>query len=226
MKTFKQHLMERDTLGANPVTTDAYHGSGHHFTNFDQAKSRVPNDHMGGGVGYFTSDHGVAKTYAKAASKKTGTPHIYHTTLKMKNVFDVDHTFTGTKLKHVLPDEKHHEDFARGAGMLPFGSNKHKVMSDLKSGNASISGHQVFKGLSRGNVNTSTAREHLMKKGYDGLRYNGGDNMGAKKHDVYIPYHQHSISINNVEKPDQPKSVPPVGSIGSVKPDVAQHANV
>lgn len=192
MLTFLEFIAEK----TGETTVNLYHGAGARFDKFDSKHNRVANDHMGGGVGYFTDDHEVAKTYARDASKrKNGSqPFVYHTTVNMKNVFDVDHEFTGHKLKHVLPDD--HEEFARGAGLLNYGSDKYKVLSDLKSGNAKLTGHQVFKGLSRGNVNTAKAREHLKSKGYDGLRYNGGDNMNQKKHNVYIPYHDDAIKIN------------------------------
>lgn len=187
----------------NAVEVDAYHGSGHKFDKFDQDKARIRNDHMGGGVGYFTSDHGVAKTYAKSMARtaKTNTPHIYHTKLKMKNVFDVDHDFDGDKLKHVLPDDhREHEQFARSAGLMKPGEDKHKVLSDLRDGKTKLKGHQVFKGLSQGNTQTAKARQHLMKKGYDGMRYNGGENMDAKRHDVYMPYKANSIEIKHREE--------------------------
>lgn len=209
MITFKEFITERQTSKIetdphiNPVEVDVYHGSGSKFNGFDQSKARIRNDHMGGGVGYFTDNHSVAKTYAKsmAKSQKTNTPYIYHTKLKMNKVFDVDHEFTGDKLKHILPHEKEHEDFARGAGLLKLGDDKHKVLSNLRSGNVKLSGHQVFKGLSKGNVNTAKARSHLMSKGYDGMRYNGGENMNMDtKHNVYMPYNSDSIKINKITK--------------------------
>jgi ADP-Ribosyltransferase in polyvalent proteins len=190
MKRFIEYIAEE---------IEAYHGSGGRFSKFSADHARVANDHMGGGVGYFTSDKDVSKTYARSMAKTTkGEPHIYHTTLHMKNVFDVDHEFTGDKLKNILPDD--HEAFARGAGLLNYGSDKYKVLNDIKSGKAKLSGMQVFKGLSKGNTQTAKAREHLKSKGYDGLRYNGGDNMNTKRHDVYIPYHPDSITINKVTK--------------------------
>ncbi|MDR3503048.1 MAG: hypothetical protein P4L79_10760 [Legionella sp.] len=183
----------------NPVNVNVYHGSGQVFDKFDQSKSRIENDHMGGGVGYFTSNPDVAKTYAKSMARKSNTePQVYHTNLKMKNVFDVDHEFTGDKLKHVLPDD--HEGFARGAGLMKVGGDKYKTLNDLKDGKLNLKGHEVFKGLSRGGVNTAGARQHLIKKGYDGMRYNGGVNMDmATKHDVYMPYNANSITIKKRE---------------------------
>lgn len=185
----------------NSISADLYHGSGKKFDKFSPLHARVKNDYYGGGVGYFTGSKEVAKTYAKSSAKtsKTQTPYIYHTSVKMNNVFDVDHKFSGDKLKHVLPHESEHESFARGAGLLKAGSDRAKALSDLKSGKTELSGHQVFKGLSRGGVFTAKAKEHLESKGYDGLRYNGGDNMNAEtKHDVYIPYKHDSIKINKV----------------------------
>lgn len=196
-------ITEESEHSHNPVEVNVYHGSGHHFTEFSQKHAKLPNDHMGGGIGYFTDHHDMAKSYAKARSKdaKTHTPYVYHTKLKMHNVFDVDHHFHGKKLTHILPDEKHHEHFARGAGLLPAGSDKYRVLAKLKTGDVKLTGHQVWKGLSHGNVDTAKARDHLVKKGYDGLRYNGGENIGgATKHNVYIPYNKNSIHINKVKK--------------------------
>jgi len=200
MLSFKQFIIEEQHT--NPVEVDAYHGSGKKFSKFEQRHARIQHDHMGGGVGYFTSDKHVGMSYAKHMAKyhKTDTPYLYHTKLKMHNVFDVDHHFHGDKLKHVLPDEKHHEDFARGAGLLKLGTDKYDVLSKLKHGHVKLSGHDVFRGLERAHGGTGNAREHLIKKGYDGLRYNGGENMQTKKHDVYIPYKADSIHINKVSR--------------------------
>lgn len=202
MLSFKDYYFILES--GNAVDVDVYHGSGHKFDQFDQNKARIRNDHMGGGVGYFTSHPEVAKTYAKSMARtaKTGTPYVYKTNLKMNNVFDVDHDFSGDKLKHVLPDKKeHHEQFARSAGLLPYGADKHKVLNDLRSGSTKLKGHQVFKGLSKGGVDTAHARQHLINKGYDGLRYNGGENMNmATKHDVYMPYNTKSIKIHSSEQ--------------------------
>lgn len=192
----------------NPVNVDVYHGSGSHFSKFDQKNARIPNDFMGGGIAYFTDHKDVAKTYASSMAKRAtknkesdAHPRLYHTTLKMNNVFDVDHKFSGDKLKNVLPDEKDHESFARGAGLMKLGVDRHKVLANLKDGNVELTGHQVFKGLSRGGIDTAKARDHLISKGYDGLRYNGGVNMDmTTKHNVYIPYHADSITINRRTK--------------------------
>lgn len=204
MKSFRRYLNLLEEIEANPVTVDAYHGSGKLFNKFDQKQARIPNDHMGGGIAYFTDNHDVSKTYAKsmARSQNTNTPHVYHTTLTMKNVFDVDHPFTGDKLKHVLPeDHREHETFARGAGLLKLGGeDKHTVLDKLRNGKMTLSGSQVFKGLSRGGVDTAKARNHLISKGYDGIRYNGGENMDATRHNVYMPYNADAIKIRKITK--------------------------
>lgn len=204
MKTFKQFTeqVQSKLEDTNPVEIDAHHGSGTpDITEFKQEHARVLNDHYGGGVAYFTNKRHIAHKYAKAMSKKTGTPTVYSAKLKMNNVFDVDHEYTGDKLKHVLPDdEREHEAFARSAGLMSPGTDKYKVLSDLKKGNTKLTGKQVFYGLSRGGVNTAKAREHLKKKGFDGLRYNGGENMGEERHDVYMPYNANSIEIKGKEK--------------------------
>jgi len=204
MKSFKYFINEAKKLkfAANPVNINAFHGSGRLFDKFDQGQARLQNDYYGGGVGYFTDNKNVAGTYARnmARSQKTNTPHVYNTSLSMNNVFDVDHQFSGDKLKHILPHPKDHENFARSAGLLTAdGPDKYTVLARLASGNMSLSGDQVFKGLSNGMTNTAKARNHLMRKGYDGLRYNGGVNMDSEPHNVYIPYNANSININGVE---------------------------
>lgn len=190
------------TTQRNPVVIDAYHGSGRLFRKFEQRHARIPNDYFGGGIAYFTDDLGVAKTYARsmASSQGTKTPHIYYTRLTMRNVFDVDDEFSGPSLKNVLPDnEKEYEMFARGAGLLRLGVDRYQVLADLKSGNVRLSGKQVFFGLSNGGINTAKARDHLIRKGYDGIRYNGGENMNmAVRHNVFIPYDANSVQIKKI----------------------------
>lgn len=172
-----------------------YHGSGSKFDKFDQNKARITNDFYGGGVAYFTDNLGVAKTYAKSMARKTNDePRIYTVKLTMSKVFDVDDIFSGKDLVNILPKDV--EDFARGAGLLGLNSDKYMVLSNLKSGNMKLSGDQVFKGLSKGMNATAKARDHLISKGYDGLRYNGGVNMGmATKHSVYLSYDAKDIEI-------------------------------
>ena len=206
MLNFKTFMTEAinvskgDPALMNPVNTFAYHGTDKNFDKFNQGAARIVNDHMGGGVGYFTSNPDVAKTYARSMARKneSNNPQLYHTNLNMKNVFDVDHDFTGDKLKHVLPSDV--EGFARGAGLLKVGQDKYTTLNKLRDGELNLKGHEVFKGLSRGGVDTARAREHLISKGYDGMRYNGGLNMNMDtRHDVYMPYHPDAITINKRE---------------------------
>jgi hypothetical protein len=43
---------------------------------------------------------------------------------------------------------------------------------------------------------TAVARQHLISKGFDGLRYNGGLNMNMQdKHHVYLAYNPRDITI-------------------------------
>jgi hypothetical protein len=64
-----------------------------------------------------------------------------------------------------------------------------------------LTGDQVFKGLSKGMNRTADARDYLMSKGYDGLRYNGGVNMDmATKHNVYLIYNVKNVKMVNKEK--------------------------
>lgn len=186
---------------ANPVSITAYHGSSKLFKVFDQRYARILNDYMGGGIAYFTTDLDVAKTYAKSMAKTTGTgtEFIYTVQLTMKNVFDVDHEFTGADLVSLLPADI--EQFARGSGMLKYGVDRVKAIMDLKSGKLSMSGERVFKGLSQGGVNTAKARDALIAHGFDALRYNGGANMNmTTRHDVFIPYDANDITISKISK--------------------------
>lgn len=177
----------------------AYHGTNAKFKQFEQSKSRIPNDYYGGGVAYFTVNKSVAITYAQSMVRKyKGQVYIYEVNLKMKNVFDVDHKFTGKELTKFFSD-KEAEDFARGAGLLKAGADKYTVLGKLKSGDLSLTGDEVFKGLSRGMVNTAKARQKLIDLDYDGLRYNGGKNMQmATEHDVYLAYDAGDIQIKKI----------------------------
>lgn len=172
-----------------------YHGSGSRFSKFEQSKARIANDFYGGGTAYFTDDLGVGITYAKSMAKTTkGDPVVYTVKVKFKKLFDVDDVFTGKDLIDILPLEV--EDFARGAGLLGMKSDKYQVIANLQMGKLKLTGDEVFKGLSKGMNTTAKAREYLISKGYDGLRYNGGVNMNmAKKHNVYLSYNANNIEI-------------------------------
>lgn len=185
----------------NHVYLTAYHGSNSIFDKFDQSKARIANDFYGGGVAYFTDDHGVGKQYAKAMSKKGGVPTVYKVSLRFSNLFDVDHQFTGDDLTKLIGTAHSDIDaFARGAGMLKPGVDQYAIKAELKNGTTSLSGDQVFRGLSRGMVNTAAARAKLINVGYDGLRYNGGLNMNAAtKHNVYLAYFANDIRIISKE---------------------------
>jgi hypothetical protein len=182
-------LIERST------NIKAYHGSNSVFDKFDQNKSRIINDFYGGGVAYFTDNTKVAITYAQSMSRKSGKPIVYEVNLNFKKLFDVDDTFTGKELIKFV-ETYDAELFARGAGLMGPRDDKYLVVAKLKKGDYKLSGEQVFRGLSRGMNQTAKAREILIKLGYDGLRYNGGVNMGmATKHSVYLAYDSKSITI-------------------------------
>jgi hypothetical protein len=173
-----------------------YHGTNARFDKFDQRKSRIVNDNYGGGVAYFTDALNLAITYAKnMAKKQSGDPLIYSVELKLKKLFDVDHEFTGKELVDILPADVN--DFARGAGLLRLNSNEYKVISDLKSGTTKLTGEQVYRGLSKGNTQTAKARDHLIEKGYDGLRYNM---PVTPKQSVYLAYDANDIKITKRQK--------------------------
>lgn len=191
-------LLEEIQKPKNPVHVNVFHGSGRKFDHFDQRLARLKNDFFGGGVGYFTDNKDIAKSYARAMSKETRTPYLYYITLTMKNVFDVDHEFTGPLLTKLVSDN--FEGFARGSGLLTVNVDKYTLLAKLQSGSIALKGDKVFKGLSKGMVDTALARDILIKNGYDGLRYNGGMNMQqATQHNVYIPYNATSIKIDKIE---------------------------
>jgi len=171
----------------------AYHGSNSFFSKFDAKKARIPNDFYGGGIAYFTTDREVGINYANGMAKKTGEPVLYEVMLRLKNIFDVDHKFTGKDLTKLIGDDV--DSFARGASLLSYGVDTFAVLSSLKDGKKVLTGEQVFKGLSRGGITTAKTRAILIRNGYDGLRYNGGINMGLKRHDVFLAYHPESIKI-------------------------------
>lgn len=188
-------------ISESAQTMTAYHGSNALFKRFEQSKARILNDYYGGGVAYFTGNEDVAKTYAASMKKKYGgEKYIYEVDLNLSKVFDVDHKFTGKELTQFF-DDKDADDFARGSGLMKAGVDKYSVMAKLKSGNLELTGEQVFKGLSRGMVNTAKARQKLISLGYDGLRYNGGVNMNmATKHDVYLAYNANDIRIKKITR--------------------------
>lgn len=202
MLKFSNFIVE----SADSLNITAYHGSGKLFKKFEQSAARVINDFYGGGVAYFTDNKEVGRTYARSMAKtaKTGTPYIYTVSLKFSKMFDVDDVFTGKDLVNILPEDK--ESFARGAGLLNWKSDKYKVLGDLSVGAMKLSGDSVFKGLSSGMNQTAKTREHLISLGYDGLRYNGGVNMGmATKHNVYLAYKATGIKIEKIALVDGKK---------------------
>lgn len=174
----------------------AYHGSNARFDKFDVNLARVTNDFYGGPL-YFTDELSVAKSYARTMSRKEGIPLVYEVKLNMKKTFDIDQKFTGDELVNFVKAKGHPEEFASGAGLLRLGNDRIKTLSDLKSGNLVLTGESVFRGLSRGMINSLDARKSLIKLGYDSLRYNGGRMgiPGATNHNVYIPYNASMITI-------------------------------
>jgi hypothetical protein len=171
-----------------------YHGTNNRFSQFEQSKARLANDFYGGGVAYFTDDINVAKTYAAAAFRRDGGDRfVYEVDLYFNKLFDVDDRFTGDELVKLVG--KNVEAFARAAGLLKLSDNRLRILRRLKDGEYTLTGEQVFRGLSNGMVNTARARDTLIANGYDGLRYNGGANMQTHLHNVYLAYNARAISI-------------------------------
>lgn len=191
MLSFRSYIIESKTFSGL-----VYHGTNARFDKFDQRKSRIVNDNYGGGIAYFTDDLKTAMTYAKSMMKKSGGESLIYTVeLKLKKMFDVDYIYSGKELIHLLPDDL--EKFARGAGLLTLNSDQYKIISNLKSGLMKLKGEQVYRGLSNGNTQTLRAREHLIEKGYDGLRYNIPMLSGKS---VYLAYHANTITIKKRQK--------------------------
>lgn len=187
-----------------PKISPVYHG-GNKFRKFDSSKARSPNDYYGGGVAYFTTSKEISIGYAKAAlarSKGDDGGYVYTVELSFKNVFDVDDKIPQDKIKKILAGVKDHEKFARDAGLMRgINTDRHVVMARLKSGKIEMTGEQVFKGLSGGQIKTTNAREVLKKAGYDGLRYNGGlITQTSIKHDVYLAYFNNQIKITKTQR--------------------------
>lgn len=206
VQSFKRYITESAGFSGT-----VYHGTASKFKRFEQSKARVLNDFFGGGVAYFTADKSVAKTYANAARKrlKKDMGIVYVCKVSFKNVFDVDRKYSGQELVRLLPDDV--ESFVRGSGIAA-GTDRDKLltaMSRVERGDIELTGRQVFDGLSRGMVNTAKTRDHLMKLGFDALRYNGGENMDDKRHDVYIAYYADDIKIESIfgVKPPQKAKV-------------------
>lgn len=172
-----------------------YHGTGSVFDEFKQSEARLPNDYWGGGVAYFTDDKAIGESYARNIAKKyKSSPLLYWVKLSLNNIFDVDATFTGQELIDILPDNL--DDFARGASLMKLGGPEPYIIKvDLKNGKMTLTGAQIFHGLSRGMVNTAKTRKYLIKNGYDGLRYNGGIVSSGRHHNVYLAYYAKSINI-------------------------------
>ena len=196
MLSFTDFLTEAK---ADSFSGTLYHGTGFAFDKFDQKKARITNDLWGGGLAYLTSDTKVAITYAKSTAKsaKTNTPYVYNIKCSFDKVFDVDEVFTGKALTDFLPkDRKSLNEFARAAGLLELNADEHMIMYKLESGKLELTGEVLFRGLSKAMSQSAKARNILISKGYDALRYNGGVNMKQSiKHDVYIAYKASSMTF-------------------------------
>ena len=187
IKKFLDYLTEQKVSGVT-----VYHGSNVIFKEFSQDKARILNDFYGGGLAYFTDDKKIGIQYAKAMAKKGGEPILYECKITLKNCFDVDSMFTGQELVTMVK-KIGTEQFARQAGLLNYGSDKYKILSQLEKGTIELTGDKVFRGLT-GTISTAKGREILKGLGFDGLRYNGGLNIKkAVQHNFYFPYYADSI---------------------------------
>lgn len=180
----------------------AYHGSNARFVEFTDKTKRIKDDLYGGGLAYFTDEDSKAAEYAKAMQKKYGGfQFVYKVSMKLHEIFDVDHEYTGEIFLKIFKQTRYSaEEFARRAGLLIYGVNKYEVFGNIKSGKAKYKGEVIFKGLSNGMNETKKAQDILKKVGFDGLRYNGGVNMNMARHNVFCPYYPESIKILDVDE--------------------------
>lgn len=172
-----------------------YHGSNSIFKEFDASRARLQNDNFGGGVAYLTTNKNLAVVYAKSMARREGEPIIYTVDANFRKTFDTEKLFNGKDVMRFIRELKV-DDFARGAKLLTYGSDKFTVINNLKSGITGLSGKQIFDGLSNGNVNTLKARQILIKLGYDSLYYKTPD----KINEVYITYKDSNVRISKIER--------------------------
>lgn len=177
---------------------ELWHGSNKKFDKFKLEVARIKNDLWGGGI-FMTDNLEIAKGFSKGmAAKYGGEKYIYRVLFTPHKTFDADHTFTGNELTKFIDDP---EQFARGAGLLKFGSDKYITLGKLKEGDFELTGEQVFRGLSQGMVNTAKARDKLVSLGYDSVRYNGGGLVQSHtKHNVYNAYDDSIVKVMKVYK--------------------------
>lgn len=165
-----------------------------------QQFARTVNDYYGGGICYLTSSIEIAKGYAKAGMKRiTGkgdSPTIFTVQTRFKKTFDVDTKFSGKDLQQFYPKDL--DAFARASGLMKFGVDPALIKVRLKNGTAIMTGDQIFNALSKVLGGTAKARDFLISKGYDSLRYNGGTatKIGID-HDVYIAYDAKTLDIKD-----------------------------
>lgn len=180
-------------------TISLYHGTSGHFTKFSQASARSANDLWGGGVGYFTDDEGIAQSYARAANKRVKKGEtVMKVDLSVSNPFDVTKEYSGQDtLTYFNKSGMKAEDFLRFAGKMGLGADKYVLSAKLKAGELAMTGGEIFKGISKNQMAGAAARDLLIKMGHDSLIYSGGDNMGGKKHKVYIAYDPNKITITS-----------------------------
>ncbi len=174
----------------------AYHGTNQVFEEFKSSYGRVTNDYYGGGVAYCTDEINVARQYARSAAKRGGKEVIYRVRLNLGKTFDVNHEYKGNALLRLIGSDI--EGFARSAGLLPYGVDKFKVINDIRSGETPLKGDVIFKGLSRGMVNTVKAREALKHNGFTSLRYNPVQHSQRLRHSVWIMYNERDIDIEGL----------------------------
>jgi len=195
--SFANYLIERNS---NALTV--YHGTGSDFDMFSSEFARVANDYYGGGVAYFTDNVEVAHGYASDGQKRdgsTGTKILMTVEITPSKIFDVDAMIPGPDVTRLMGKTKP-EEFLRAAGMLNINSDKFSLIGKIKNERLEMTGDQLFKALSMGQVKSSRARNALKAAGYDALRYNGGIQTQGVHHNVYIMYNASAIRVISKEQ--------------------------
>ena len=83
--------------------------------------------------------------------------------------------------------------FLSNARLITFGTDRSELISKFKSGELSLKGDNLFRGLSDGMKNTSKVKDILLKMGFDSLKYKIDTNV------VYISFSDQNIKIEKIE---------------------------
>jgi hypothetical protein len=201
--TAQPFTLETTPEGINAKTW--YHGTGTANIKPEFLSSAGTNHEnlMGQGV-YLTDNPDIAKGYADARSKKTGTPVIYQASVDMKNVLN---------LEDKAPDDvrKLFASSYNTVGDEP----AHNVLTALKNPDATpedllqayrndVREHSHAYGISTNEYveNFQELAGDLKKAGYDALTHTGGKRTGHDPHQVLI-----ALDPNDFEENGRGKTI-------------------